>query len=250
MYSLNSPLTVILLVNQDRERPQKKKEKKNTTPKNPPSLTFFLLLLLSSFTHPSLRLCLSLSRSKSKEAELDVRGSECDDTVPQEPCTDPDPPGPSPAKANVPTATATAGVSMSNPSSSHSSSRRSGLGGISIVSSSAEGAGESSMQFSTRPPSAEQPGFMGTWQQQSTDSNLLYRMSQQVRQLRLTPSSSPLPASSPLHSLHMCSRGLHFYVSHLGLCSDVGCCDSYLVKSMFVCLSVCVCVCVCVICRW
>ncbi|XP_052403177.1 zinc finger protein basonuclin-2 isoform X3 [Carassius gibelio] len=40
------------------------------------------------------------------------------------------------------------------------------------------GEGESSMQFSTRPASAE-PGFMGTWTQQSTDSNLLFRMSQQ-----------------------------------------------------------------------
>ncbi|KAK9540504.1 hypothetical protein VZT92_002952 [Zoarces viviparus] len=130
----------------------------------------------------------------SKEAELDVRGSECDDTVPQEPSTDPEPPRLSPAKANGPTAAA--GVCPSIPSSSHgssssSSSSTSGLGGISIVSSSAEGAGESSMQFSTRPPSAEQPGFMGTWQQQGTDSNLLYRMSQQVRQLSLTPSSSP-----------------------------------------------------------
>ncbi|KAI4903752.1 hypothetical protein NFI96_023334, partial [Prochilodus magdalenae] len=37
---------------------------------------------------------------------------------------------------------------------------------------------ESSMQFSTRPASAE-PGYMGTWQQQNTDSNLLFRMSQQ-----------------------------------------------------------------------
>ncbi len=41
------------------------------------------------------------------------------------------------------------------------------------------GEGESSMQFSTRPASAE-PGFMGTWTQQSTDNNLLFRMSQQV----------------------------------------------------------------------
>lgn len=122
-----------------------------------------------------------------------MRGSECD-TVPQEPSTDPEPPRPPPAKANGPTGI----VGVCIPSSSHSSSSassssssRSGLGDISIVSSSAEGAGESSMQFSTRPPSAEQPGFMGTWQQQSTDSNLLYRMSQQVRQLSLTPSSSP-----------------------------------------------------------
>ncbi|XP_060914001.1 zinc finger protein basonuclin-2 isoform X3 [Labrus mixtus] len=127
----------------------------------------------------------------SEEAELDVRGSECD-TVPQEPSTDPEPPRPPPAKSDRPTGTA--GVSTSIPSSSHSSSTtitttssssRSGLGGVSIVCSSSEGAGESSMQFSTRPPSAEQPGFMGTWQQQSTDSNLLYRMSQQGAVTRL-----------------------------------------------------------------
>ncbi|KAM7394380.1 hypothetical protein PAMP_021187 [Pampus punctatissimus] len=126
----------------------------------------------------------------SKEAELDVRGSEYD-TVPPEPSTDQEPPRPPSAKAKGPNGTA--GVCTSIPSSSHSSSStttsissRSGLGGISIVSSSAEGAGESSMQFSTRPPSAEQPGFMGTWQQQSTDSNLLYRMSQQLM-FTLTP---------------------------------------------------------------
>ncbi|KAM9770622.1 zinc finger protein basonuclin-2 isoform 2-T2 [Menidia menidia] len=121
----------------------------------------------------------------SKEAELDVRGSECD-TVPAEPSRDPEPPRSPPAQVNGPTGAA--GVCMSIPPSipsSSSSSSLSGLGGVSIVSSSAEGAGESSMQFSTRPPSAEQPGFMGTWQQQSTDSNLLYRMSQQGAVTRL-----------------------------------------------------------------
>lgn len=129
---------------------------------------------------------------------MDVRGSECD-TVPQEPSTDPEPPRPPPAKANGPTGIVGVCISSSSHSSSSaSSSSRSGLGDISIVSSSAEGAGESSMQFSTRPPSAEQPGFMGTWQQQSTDSNLLYRMSQQVRQLSLTPSSVSPCSSFPL----------------------------------------------------
>ncbi len=131
---------------------------------------------------------------------MDVRGSECD-TVPQESSIDPEPPRPPPVQANGPTSTTgicTSILSSSHSSSSSSSSSKSGLGGISIVSSSAEGAGESSMQFSTRPPSAEQQGFMGTWQQQSTDSNLLYRMSQQVRQLSLIPSSSP---SLSLHSV-------------------------------------------------
>lgn len=152
-----------------------------------------------------------------------MRGSECD-TVPLEPSTDPEPPRPPPAKANGPTGTV--GVCTSIPSSNHSSSGtsgsgRSGLGGVSIVSSSAEGAGESSMQFSTRPPSAEQPGFMGTWQQQSTDSNLLYRMSQQVRQLSLTPTS---PSPSPISSLLLRPFSPHYqlkeqtFVFLLSLC--------------------------------
>lgn len=138
---------------------------------------------------------------------MDVRGSECD-TVPPEPSRDPESPRPPPAKANGPTDTA--GICTSIISSSHSSSSssttssRSGLGGVSIVSSSAEGAGASSMQFSTRPPSAEQPGFMGTWQQQSTDSNLLYRMSQQVRR-----------SASPLHLLHLCLLLSSFFLFHL-----------------------------------
>lgn len=138
-----------------------------------------------------------------------MRSSERD-TVPQEASTDPEPPRSPPAEANGPT-----GIDCSNapcssygngsPTSPTSSRKTSGLGDISIVSSRAEGAGESSMQFSTRPPSAEQPGFMGTWQQQSTDSNLLYRMSQQVRQLIFTPlillTSPPAQAlSSNSHS--------------------------------------------------
>ncbi|XP_069545442.1 zinc finger protein basonuclin-2 isoform X2 [Brachyistius frenatus] len=156
----------------------------------------------------------------SKEAELDVRGSECD-TVPPEPSRDPEPPRPPPAKANGPTGTA--GVCTSITSSSHSSSsssssssrrrRRSGLGGISIVSSSAEGAGESSMQFSTRPPSAEQPGFMGTWQQQSTDSNLLYRMSQQAIRCTLVNCTCECFQPGKIH-LRTCDQCKHGWVAH------------------------------------
>ncbi|XP_043969287.1 zinc finger protein basonuclin-2 isoform X3 [Gambusia affinis] len=128
----------------------------------------------------------------SEEAELDVRSSECD-PVPAEPSRDPEsprppppPPPPPPAQVNQPSG----GVSIPSSSRTHPSLSSGGggggvggQGGVSIVSS-AEGAG-SSMQFSTRPPSAEQPGFMGTWQQQSTDSNLLYRMSQQGAVTRL-----------------------------------------------------------------
>ncbi|MEQ2187126.1 hypothetical protein GOODEAATRI_001365, partial [Goodea atripinnis] len=133
---------------------------------------------------------------------LDVRSNECD-TVPAEPSRDLESPRPPPtAKVTEPTGgTAGVGVSIPSRSQSHlsnSSGGGGGLGGVSIVSnSSAEGAGESSMQFSTRPPSAEQPGFMGTWQQQSTDSNLLYRMSQQQVDEPLRSASAGTPLSSP-----------------------------------------------------
>ncbi|KAK1791103.1 hypothetical protein P4O66_002040 [Electrophorus voltai] len=54
----------------------------------------------------------------------------------------------------------------------------SAAGGASGGSSAGGGAGvDSSMQFSTRPASAE-PAYLGTWQQ-NTDTNLLFRMSQQ-----------------------------------------------------------------------
>lgn len=142
---------------------------------------------------------------------MDVRGSECD-TVPPEANTEPEPPRSPPAEANGPTGIvcSTAPRSSYGNSSAASSRKTSGLGDISIVSSRAEGAGESSMQFSTRPPSAEQPGFMGTWQQQSTDSNLLYRMSQQVRQsifasliLSASPSAQPPSFSALIQGLNL-----------------------------------------------
>ncbi|XP_053714253.1 zinc finger protein basonuclin-2 isoform X2 [Synchiropus splendidus] len=147
----------------------------------------------------------------SKEAESDVRGSECD-TVPPEPSTES--PRSSPAKTDRPDSSA--GVSTSDPStSSHSSSGRSkaGLGGLSIVSGSAEGAGESSMQFSTRPPSAEQPGFMGTWQPQSTDSNLLYRMSQQAIRCTLVNCTCECFQPGKIH-LRTCDQCKHGWVAH------------------------------------
>ncbi|XP_061685935.1 zinc finger protein basonuclin-2 isoform X3 [Syngnathoides biaculeatus] len=119
----------------------------------------------------------------SKEA--DVRGSSERHTAPQEPTTtttttttgtgsDPSTPSTSPP---LPQPAAKAEYGAAGPESEPSGSS-SGEGA-------AGGAGESSMQFSTRPPSAEQPGFMGTWQQQSTDGNLLYRMSQQGAVTRL-----------------------------------------------------------------
>nr|XP_057922775.1 zinc finger protein basonuclin-2 isoform X1 [Doryrhamphus excisus] len=126
----------------------------------------------------------------SKEVELDVRGT-------QEP-SDPETPRrtPPPSSSSPPATTTKAthrgdATPESEPSSSSGGavggdiSRRRRSSSSSSSAGSAEGAGESSMQFSTRPPSAEQPGFMGTWQQQSTDSNLLYRMSQQGAVTRL-----------------------------------------------------------------
>ncbi|TNM85858.1 hypothetical protein fugu_008129 [Takifugu bimaculatus] len=150
----------------------------------------------------------------SKEAELDVRGSECD-TVPPEANTEPEPPRSPPAEANGPTGIvcSTAPRSSYGNSSAASSRKTSGLGDISIVSSRAEGAGESSMQFSTRPPSAEQPGFMGTWQQQSTDSNLLYRMSQQAIRCTLVNCTCECFQPGKIH-LRTCDQCKHGWVAH------------------------------------
>ncbi|XP_029950388.1 zinc finger protein basonuclin-2 isoform X3 [Salarias fasciatus] len=148
----------------------------------------------------------------SREAELDVRGSECD-TVPPEPSRDPEPPRPPPAQAHGPPSTAGICESITSSNHSSSSSSSSGLGGISIVSSGVEGAGESSMQFSTRPPSAEQPGFMGTWQQQSTDSNLLYRMSQQAIRCTLVNCTCECFQPGKIH-LRTCDQCKHGWVAH------------------------------------
>uniref|UniRef100_A0A3Q2V351 Basonuclin zinc finger protein 2 n=1 Tax=Haplochromis burtoni TaxID=8153 RepID=A0A3Q2V351_HAPBU len=73
--------------------------------------------------------------------------------------------------------------------------------------------GASSMQFSTRPPSAEQPGFMGTWQQQSTDSNLLYRMSQQAIRCTLVNCTCECFQPGKIH-LRTCDQCKHGWVAH------------------------------------
>ncbi|CAL8353398.1 unnamed protein product [Boreogadus saida] len=122
----------------------------------------------------------------SKEADLDVRGSECDRDSP-EPRDQEEtrPPSPHTTISTSASTSTTASTSKSNTSIGTSippsaSTSGGGLGGVSIVSRGAEGSSEGSMQFGTRPPSAEQPGFMGSWQQQAaTDNNLLFRMSQQ-----------------------------------------------------------------------
>nr|XP_061792243.1 zinc finger protein basonuclin-2-like [Nerophis lumbriciformis] len=69
------------------------------------------------------------------------------------------------------------------------------------------------MQFSTRPPSAEQPGFMGTWQQQSTDGNLLYRMSQQAIRCTLVNCTCECFQPGKIH-LRTCDQCKHGWVAH------------------------------------
>ncbi|XP_061626795.1 zinc finger protein basonuclin-2 isoform X4 [Phyllopteryx taeniolatus] len=147
----------------------------------------------------------------SKEA--DVRGSSERHTAPQEPTTtttttttttgsDPEtpstpPPLPQPAaKAEHGAAAAAAAAGPEREPSGRSS-----------------GAGESSMQFSTRPPSAEQPGFMGTWQQQSTDGNLLYRMSQQAIRCTLVNCTCECFQPGKIH-LRTCDHCKHGWVAH------------------------------------
>uniref|UniRef100_A0A8K9XND9 Basonuclin zinc finger protein 2 n=1 Tax=Oncorhynchus mykiss TaxID=8022 RepID=A0A8K9XND9_ONCMY len=69
------------------------------------------------------------------------------------------------------------------------------------------------MQFSTRPPSAE-PGFMGTWQQQSTDqSNLLFRMSQQAIRCTLVNCTCECFQPGKIH-LRTCDQCKHGWVAH------------------------------------
>nr|XP_055061259.1 zinc finger protein basonuclin-2 isoform X2 [Misgurnus anguillicaudatus] len=74
------------------------------------------------------------------------------------------------------------------------------------------GGGESSMQFSTRPASAE-PGFMGTWTQQSTDSNLLFRMSQQAIRCTLVNCTCECFQPGKIH-LRTCDQCKHGWVAH------------------------------------
>ncbi|XP_061889643.1 zinc finger protein basonuclin-2 isoform X1 [Entelurus aequoreus] len=138
----------------------------------------------------------------SKEAELDVRGA-------QEPCSDPETPRrrtPSPSPS-PPSTTHDHGGDERQPSG------RGGAAGGVVGRRGAGGAGGSSMQFSTRPPSAEQPGFMGTWQQQTTDSNLLYRMSQQAIRCTLVNCTCECFQPGKIH-LRTCDHCKHGWVAH------------------------------------
>ncbi|XP_019717683.1 zinc finger protein basonuclin-2 isoform X2 [Hippocampus comes] len=147
----------------------------------------------------------------SKEA--DVRGSSERHTAPQEPTvatattttTSSDPETPSTPPPPQPAAAKADHGAAAGPESEPSSSRSGGVG--------AGGAGESSMQFSTRPPSAEQPGFMGTWQQQSTDGNLLYRMSQQAIRCTLVNCTCECFQPGKIH-LRTCDHCKHGWVAH------------------------------------
>ncbi|XP_037394365.1 zinc finger protein basonuclin-2 isoform X4 [Pygocentrus nattereri] len=71
---------------------------------------------------------------------------------------------------------------------------------------------ESSMQFSTRPASVE-PGYMGTWQQQNTDSNLLFRMSQQAIRCTLVNCTCECFQPGKIH-LRTCDHCKHGWVAH------------------------------------
>ncbi|XP_036430701.1 zinc finger protein basonuclin-2 isoform X2 [Colossoma macropomum] len=71
---------------------------------------------------------------------------------------------------------------------------------------------ESSMQFSTRPASVE-PGYMGTWQQQNTDSNLLFRMSQQAIRCTLVNCTCECFQPGKIH-LRTCDQCKHGWVAH------------------------------------
>ncbi|XP_057187222.1 zinc finger protein basonuclin-2 isoform X2 [Triplophysa rosa] len=68
------------------------------------------------------------------------------------------------------------------------------------------------MQFSTKPASAE-PGFMGTWTQQSTDSNLVFRMSQQAIRCTLVNCTCECFLPGKIH-LRTCDQCKHGWVAH------------------------------------
>ncbi|XP_071263741.1 zinc finger protein basonuclin-2 isoform X2 [Salvelinus alpinus] len=162
----------------------------------------------------------------SEEAGLDVRGSseERSSQAPRDPESERAPESTLSGTANPPTTTSTSSITSNQHhnnsasptavSSSSSSGGSSGAIGVSIVSRSAKGAeGRSSMQFSTRPPSAE-PGFMGTWQQQSTDqSNLLFRMSQQAIRCTLVNCTCECFQPGKIH-LRTCDQCKHGWVAH------------------------------------
>nr|XP_046181431.1 LOW QUALITY PROTEIN: zinc finger protein basonuclin-2 [Oncorhynchus gorbuscha] len=162
----------------------------------------------------------------SEEAGLDVRGSseERSSQAPRDPESERAPESTLSGTANTPTTTSTSSITSNQHhnnsaspiavSSGSSSGGSSGAIGVSIVSRSAKGAeGRSSMQFSTRPPSAE-PGFMGTWQQQSTDqSNLLFRMSQQAIRCTLVNCTCECFQPGKIH-LRTCDQCKHGWVAH------------------------------------
>ncbi|KAG7333645.1 hypothetical protein KOW79_002052 [Hemibagrus wyckioides] len=74
------------------------------------------------------------------------------------------------------------------------------------------GGARSSMQFSSRPASAE-PCYMGTWQQQNTDTHLLFRMSQQAIRCTLVNCTCECFQPGKIH-LRTCDQCKHGWVAH------------------------------------
>ncbi|XP_051941078.1 zinc finger protein basonuclin-2 isoform X4 [Hippocampus zosterae] len=164
----------------------------------------------NSWRAPAPHLHFAGTHTELMSKEADVRGSSERHTAPQEPTaatatTSSDPETPSTPPPPQPAAAKADHGAAAGPESEPSSSRSGGVG--------AGGAGESSMQFSTRPPSAEQPGFMGTWQQQSTDGNLLYRMSQQAIRCTLVNCTCECFQPGKIH-LRTCDHCKHGWVAH------------------------------------
>ncbi|KAL1023785.1 hypothetical protein UPYG_G00046110 [Umbra pygmaea] len=158
----------------------------------------------------------------SEEAELDVRASDAQSCsqAPRDPESDRAPESTLRGSADTPTSSCTT-------TNHHADSQESSvpvLGssitgvssatiGVSIVSRSAKGAEGSSMQFSTRPPSAD-PVFMGTWQKQSAEqTNLLFRMTQQAIRCTLVNCTCECFQPGKIH-LRTCDQCKHGWVAH------------------------------------
>ncbi|XP_028974011.2 zinc finger protein basonuclin-2 isoform X2 [Esox lucius] len=157
----------------------------------------------------------------SEEAQLDVRGSDAQSSsqAPRDPESERAPESTSRGTAKTPTGDDGAGDNDDSGSSLATIPSSSGTGGsgatigVSVVSRSAKVAEGSSMQFSTRPPSAE-PGFMGTWQKQSTEqTNLLFRMTQQAIRCTLVNCTCECFQPGKIH-LRTCDQCKHGWVAH------------------------------------
>ncbi|XP_061736255.1 zinc finger protein basonuclin-2-like isoform X2 [Nerophis ophidion] len=135
----------------------------------------------------------------SKEAELDVRGAR--------ESSDPETPRRTPSRSPSPSPSPSPSTPADHGGDAAPERQPSGRGVLGRR-------GGSSMQFSSRPPSAEQPGLMGTWrQQQTSDSNLLYRMSQQAIRCTLVNCTCECFQPGKIH-LRTCDHCKHGWVAH------------------------------------